>query len=993
MTIYNQLMNSTFLDAYGANQYTAAQYNALATGGKSTAEATLAALYQYGPYSATVHDSGAAALLTIALVLNRQNDPTDLLTSSSWAERQAALADQHSVFQTYGAAQSTFDQVRAAMQSIVGKEALDIATARGFVSSAEDRTIWATVTADQFKELFGNTLLTIDSTGYNPATKTFVSQTQFAWTGDLGLASSISTKDVGGVWFERDGGVNNPAILDSTPVTIDAGPLGIGNDAGDQLEIATPAAIAANYNFPLPSTVQTPAVALVESDISQHSALFAAYNDYRQTVGLPTVSPDKFVVVSGPDTKAPANPELTLDISTVAGGVPTSTQYLYALLSGTPFAGYQKAFFDHEHDPHILTSSYSAQTQATVDSPFYWAWQQLFVDGALRNISVHNAAGDQGSTGYIYNGVSNVTNWQTSPFALQVGGTSIAGRYSAGFDKTLDSQLAAALQGAPAALLPLVAAGLKTLPSLMPDVPPTPADAATTLATLFETVWQTTTAFPDPPPLGRVALDFGANEVGSGGIASLVPIPDYQHDFGISSMTDGARGMPDVSALSAGDTLYAVLNSAYIGDATQPLLSKSGGTSAATPLWASLTAQIDTIFKDQGLPQLGYYNDLLYNAAAITPASFNDITVGNNANTFYLATQGPDYNDFLGLDMVPTGNGYSAQAGYDLASGLGTPNGTILARTLTAIAHAQTSYGDLPPVLDFSGQAPMSGADQSLLFQTTSGDGAAVFLSLGSKSLFYTSAATAGQAWTSQLAGQALQSDFDPALVVVFDGQAQGTVVQRALAPGESLSVTIDAAQGRPVQGALTTDYGFVDYMVPKNGSTVPSEMVRAARPIAIAETVDGLDDQTAIVRIRQDGTDKLSVAFYKVDDLVGSIGGVLPGSAKYAEQAAGRAYHTETGATSIDGPGYGKFAQHSLVNVDSGDLIAMKLTNVSTQNTYWAFAQANETSGGQPVAHLWNYGLDTWGWEDRPDGGDHDFNDLIVGLDFTSSYGSGWLT
>lgn len=36
--------------------------------------------------------------------------------------------------------------------------------------------------------------------------------------------------------------------------------------------------------------------------------------------------------------------------------------------------------------------------------------------------------------------------------------------------------------------------------------------------------------------------------------------------------------------------------------------------------------------------------------------------------------------------------------------------------------------------------------------------------------------------------------------------------------------------------------------------------------------------------------------------------------------------------------------------------------------------------------------GLDTWGFEDMPGGGDRDFIDLIVGIDFTSAAGHGWL-
>jgi len=80
-------------------------------------------------------------------------------------------------------------------------------------------------------------------------------------------------------------------------------------------------------------------------------------------------------------------------------------------------------------------------------------------------------------------------------------------------------------------------------------------------------------------------------------------------------------------------------------------------------------------------------------------------------------------------------------------------------------------------------------------------------------------------------------------------------------------------------------------------------------------------------------------------------------------------------------------------MHVNAGDLVAMQLTNQTTGNTYSAFAQANETVAGQHVGHLWNYGLNTWGWEDLPGGGDKDYNDLIVGIDFTSASGHGWLT
>jgi hypothetical protein len=221
--------------------------------------------------------------------------------------------------------------------------------------------------------------------------------------------------------------------------------------------------------------------------------------------------------------------------------------------------------------------------------------------------------------------------------------------------------------------------------------------------------------------------------------------------------------------------------------------------------------------------------------------------------------------------------------------------------------------------------------------------------------------------------------------VRLFDKQGHGTLAQETLTAGESLSVSVDAASAQAVQGTLSSPFGFADFVAADG-------VVRVARAVAVAETTGGGNDQVAIVRLRQNGEDSLSLAFYRVDDFNGTIDGLSPGGAGYAAAAQGRAYQTTTGATSIGGPGYGNYTQAGLVDVDAGDLIAMRLTNHTSGQTYWGFAQANETVNGHRVGHLWNYGLNTWGFEDIHGGGDRDFNDLVVQLDFTSASGHGWL-
>jgi len=90
-----------------------------------------------------------------------------------------------------------------------------------------------------------------------------------------------------------------------------------------------------------------------------------------------------------------------------------------------------------------------------------------------------------------------------------------------------------------------------------------------------------------------------------------------------------------------------------------------GGTSAGAPQWAAIIALANQVRASQARPPLGLVSSLLYELAR-SPRSyardFHDITVGNNALD-YRAIGGP-VSDF----------GFSAGPGYDLATGLGTPN-------------------------------------------------------------------------------------------------------------------------------------------------------------------------------------------------------------------------------------------------------------------------------------------------------------------------------
>lgn len=1030
----NTIENSTFLDSWGNNLFTHEQYQTLLHAVTlEDASPVLENLFSHASVDsdgtgtlvpATVVDAQPGTTVTIGLMVERASQP-DALLAADWGARQVLLSDQTTIWNNYGAHGATYGEVVSAVQSILGptSTALQQATNLGYVSNAQDRTIWMTLTAAEFEMLFGTQLLSVQSgPGNVQIPNSGITQYALAWTGNLTLPDTAEGNTISaalaGLWCEQnnqvDGrtidvqsNISNPAVANAAGINLVPGPLGIGNAAPDDDKVHVASSVlTGTYNFPLgpASGVQTPAVALIEGNVALQDNLFTAYNAYRTQIGLPTVTSGDFVVVSGTNTGTESNGELTMDISIVAGAAPTSQQLIYASLGGTAFNAYQQAFFDTVRRPGIVSSSEAIFGQPTLHSPFASALKELFIDGALSNVSVHIAAGDSGSSANMGNGVANVLSSLAPAMALIVSGNSLADLTTAEADPTLKETAQDALNGDAGTVFQLVASGLRTAPA---NLLTTSGDPASSLVAMFQTVWNAldvslASSYPQPVtlPAGTLAVGLGQHSVGTGGVDISQTVPRFQTAFGLTptSSSGTGRGTPDVSALSSGDTSYSVLNAQYVDTLSGDILFNNGGTSAAAPLWASLTAQFDAIFADQNLYQLGFYNDLLYTAAAIAPASFNDITIGNNRTSFYPSVSQTDYydptingtdnagNNNPGAYIVPTGDGYTAGDGYDLASGLGSPNGLVLARTLTAIAQAQT-HSDAPPVMhpiavsDVPVMTGLSAATQTLLVQNNFLGSTAPLVVQVEGHDAVTMDGNASLAWTNRLAGQSVQGAyFDADLMPLLDGASKAVPYQITVQDGDTLGVTAGGTARALYQETLTTRFGFVHF-----GSEQGT--VSLARPVAIAETAGGAADQDVVIRIRQNGGDHTQIEIYRVDDLTGNIGTKAPGDADYAAAAQARDYETTTGATVIDGPGQGNFLQVEITGVNHGDILAMKFTDVTEGKSYFAFSQANEG-----VNALFNYGFNTWGWDDRPVTGDHDYNDLVVQFDFTSTAGSGLL-
>ena len=140
---------------------------------------------------------------------------------------------------------------------------------------------------------------------------------------------------------------------------------------------------------------------------------------------------------------------------------------------------------------------------------------------------------------------------------------------------------------------------------------------------------------------------------GGGGVYTpdAIPIPSWQQLAGvITSANKGSttlRNSPDVSAEANFDFYTCADQEACQGG--------WGGTSFAAPMWAGYMALINQQALENSNPRLGFVNPAIYNIGVGSGYSkaFHDITKGSN--------------------------GEPTTAGYDLATGWGSPNSNLIA--------------------------------------------------------------------------------------------------------------------------------------------------------------------------------------------------------------------------------------------------------------------------------------------------------------------------
>jgi subtilase family serine protease len=377
---------------------------------------------------------------------------------------------------------------------------------------------------------------------------------------------------------------------------------------------------------------------------------------YERCYGIsPSVSR---VRVDGGTTIA-ANPagtgEATADIETVAGLAPRARILAYEAPSSLGLDALLDNYGEIEQQDRaqIVSSSYGiCESRALTDGlRFGRAEAEIFQEMAVQGQSMMAASGDAGSEQCLTNLADlHASAYQLAigdpagqPFVTAVGGTAIVA-YGSPPTETVWNESGPALTGT----------GF-----------PAPFDGA------------------DGRPSG-----FPGNLVGSGGISSWWRMPSWQRGFDTSGNSSGrpcgapqgtdCREVPDVSALAAALTSttpgYAIYGTA--GEFGGRGWVSSGGTSLATPLWAALTALAD---RRAPRHRLGLLSPALYRIDRLDPATFSDVTAGDNN---YLAPSGSPSNDTCTYHGLLDQTCYEATPGYDMATGLGSPRAAVLVSQL-----------------------------------------------------------------------------------------------------------------------------------------------------------------------------------------------------------------------------------------------------------------------------------------------------------------------
>ncbi|KAL3666603.1 hypothetical protein V7S43_008229 [Phytophthora oleae] len=392
-----------------------------------------------------------------------------------------------------------------------------------------------------------------------------------------------------------------------------------GNGGGTLAQVRQTYGIPDNLVVTNPSNTQCVPSFYDESyDPADLDTFFAQY--------LPAESPPQ-IIEKGSRVNHPnsASTEASLDVQYITGVGRNATTYVWTMNGSNPYSSEDEPFVEFAQDvlalenpPLVVSISYSDDEEHIFDvSPGYArTLDTLLIKMGLRGITVLIAGGDDGVTGL-----------RTE------------------FEK-----------------VPVEDMCKQSGPQWPSSSPYITTVGATMLLTRAQ---QSAKPFFRTKEEVICSVENGGIITSGGGFSNIYGVPEYQRTAvkrylatkniptSPGFFNASGRAYPDISALGAGFLVYM-----------NGRLSSVSGTSASTPVLGAMVTLWNDMRLNAGKSPLGFINPLLYYLAETHPDAFNDVVVGNNG-----APRGGN---------TPCDDSFSAAAGWDAVSGVGTPNFPVI---------------------------------------------------------------------------------------------------------------------------------------------------------------------------------------------------------------------------------------------------------------------------------------------------------------------------
>ncbi|MGH9540041.1 MAG: S53 family peptidase [Terriglobales bacterium] len=433
------------------------------------------------------------------------------------------------------------------------------------------------------------------------------------------------------------------------------------------------------YDAGLDGTGETIAV------VGQTQIHTADIDAFRSAAGL-SAKNLQLVAVSGTGFSSGDEVEADLDVEW-AGAVAKSAAILYVYTGSSSSQNVFNALeyaIDNNLAPVITTSYGNCEANlGTFTSTLRTVVQQANSQGQ----TVMAASGDAGAADCESASAASATHGLavdgpgSVPEVTAVGGTEFNGDAAGALSGTAPNTSAGAT-----AFWAGTTASSDTLSSALSYIP--------------EMAWNDTAA--------SIAAGNGLSATG-GGVSTVFSKPAWQAAL---TPADGHRDVPDISLNgSPNHDGSLICSQAFFAPATTPTscasgfrasdgasLAVVGGTSVGAPSFAGIVAILKQA--TQSATGLGNINPTLYTLAASSPSAFHDITVGNNIVPCTSGSTGCPASLQIG---------YSAGAGYDLVTGLGSFDANALVTAWPGFVLTPAfSVGGTPITVATPGQAGTS---------------------------------------------------------------------------------------------------------------------------------------------------------------------------------------------------------------------------------------------------------------------------------------------